>query len=73
MVVVCLAVTLLVAAASAIGILYRGNGVSMEVTSPRGEQYSMVTEGIYRFNSERMVAEGVGWDIFTLFLACLLC
>ena len=29
----------------------------------------MVTTGVYRFNPQRLVAEGVGWDIFTLFAA----
>jgi hypothetical protein len=28
----------------------------------------LVTDGIYRFNSEGIVAEGLGWDIVTLFL-----
>jgi len=40
----------------------------------RGEKYEMIIDGIYKYNSKRMVAEGVGWDIFTLFivLPCLL-
>ena len=29
----------------------------------------MVTEGIYRYNAQRLVAEGVGWDLVTLFAA----
>jgi hypothetical protein len=28
----------------------------------------MVTTGVYRYNAERVVAEGVGWDVVTLFL-----
>ena len=28
----------------------------------------MVIDGIYRFNSEGIVAEGVGWDLVTLFV-----
>lgn len=71
MVMLCVAVTLLVAAASVIAVFMRGDGEFIEVTSPRGEQYRMITSGIYQYNSERMVAEGVGWDIFTLFVAVL--
>jgi hypothetical protein len=29
----------------------------------------MATTGVYAFNAERIVAEGVGWDVFTLFVA----
>jgi hypothetical protein len=65
----CALVTVLVAIAAAVGIFFRGNGEAVEVVSVRGESYLMITEGIYRFNSQRMVAEGVGWDIFTLFVA----
>ncbi|MBX2998496.1 MAG: hypothetical protein KF893_08315 [Caldilineaceae bacterium] len=65
----CALVTVLAAVAAAVGIFFRGNGAAVEVTSVRGESYLVITEGIYRFNSQRMVAEGVGWDIFTLFMA----
>jgi hypothetical protein len=43
---------------------------AIEVQSVRGETFRMISDGIYRFNSQRMVAEGAGWDIFTLFIAC---
>lgn len=69
MVKLCLVVALLVGIASIIGVFFRGNMSSVEVVSVRGERYEMVTTGIYQFNSLRMVAEGVGWDIFTLFVA----
>jgi hypothetical protein len=65
----CLAVTLIVAATAAVSVFLRGDGAFVEVTSPRGETYRMITDGIYQYNSERMVAEGVGWDIFTLFIS----
>lgn len=65
----CIAVAILVLMASVIGVFFRGDMSSAEVVSVRGEQYEMVTAGIYRYNSLRMVAEGVGWDIFTLFAA----
>ena len=39
------------------------------VVSPRGERYQMIVSGIYRYNAQRIVAEGIGWDVFTLFAA----
>jgi hypothetical protein len=52
--------------ASAAGILLRGDLATEEFITFRGEVVEMVTEGIYRYNSEGIVAEGVGWDIVTL-------
>ena len=54
--------------ASAAGVLLRGNLATTEFTTVRGEVVEMVTDGIYRFNAEGIVAEGVGWDIVTLFV-----
>lgn len=65
----CLIVAILVGVAAGIGVFMRGEGETRTITSPRGEEYEMVTEGIYRYNSERLVAEGIGWDIVTLFIA----
>lgn len=39
------------------------------VTSVRGEKYKMIASGLYKYNSQRMVAEGIGWDYFTLIFA----
>jgi hypothetical protein len=55
--------------ASAIGAIVRGDGSVETVTSVRGETYSMVTTGVYAYNAQRVVAEGVGWDVFTLLVA----
>lgn len=55
--------------AAGFGIFGRGEGTFATVTSVRGETYEMATSGIYAFNSQRLVAEGVGWDIFTLLVA----
>jgi hypothetical protein len=55
--------------ASAIGVFARGTGTYQTVTSVRGETYDMATSGIYMYNAQRVVAEGVGWDVFTLFAA----
>jgi hypothetical protein len=29
----------------------------------------MTTDGVYAYNAQRLVSEGVGWDVFTLFVA----
>lgn len=65
----CLAIALLTAGAAAAGLFLRGDGTFGPVTSVRGEQYEMATTGVYAFNAERVVAEGIGWDIFTLLIA----
>ena len=67
--VVCNILGLVIAGIAFTGIFFRGESKSVEVTSVRGENYTMIKDGIYQFNSQRMVAEGVGWDIFTLFIA----
>ena len=67
--VLCLVVGLAVAAAAAAGIFLRGDGSTRLVTSVRGETYEMATTGIYAWNAQRVVAEGVGWDLVTLVVA----
>ncbi len=57
----------LAGAASAAGVFLRGDLATAEFVTVRGEVVRVVTEGIYRFNAEGIVAEGVGWDIVTLF------
>lgn len=66
---ICVAVALLAGVAAGFGVFVRGDGSATTVTSPRGESYELVTTGVYAFNAERVVAEGVGWDVFTLFAA----
>lgn len=58
----------LAAIAAAIGVLFRGSGAVREVISVRGEPYVMATDGVYAYNAQRIVAEGAGWDVFTLFV-----
>ena len=65
----CLTVALLVAVASGLGVFARGDGSTETVVSERGETYEMVTTGVYAYNAERVVAEGMGWDVFTLAVA----
>jgi hypothetical protein len=67
--VLCFAVALLAGIASAAGIFLRGDGSFESVTSERGEEYKMATTGVYAYNAQRVVAEGVGWDVATLLLA----
>jgi hypothetical protein len=56
------------AVAAGLGVVARGDGSTAPATSIRGEQYEYVTNGVYAFNAERVVAEGIGWDVFTLFV-----
>jgi hypothetical protein len=65
----CVAVALLAGIASGIGVFMRGDGSTAEAVSIRGERFDYVTSGVYVYNPERLVAEGVGWDVFTLFVA----
>lgn len=67
--VLCIAIAILVAAASLAGIFLRGDGSTAQGLSIRGESYEYTTTGVYAYNSVRVVAEGVGWDYVTLFLA----
>lgn len=65
----CLVTAILAGSAAAAGLFFRGDGSVQSVVSPRGERYQMIVSGIYRYNAQRIVAEGIGWDIFTLFAA----
>lgn len=56
-------------AVSAVGVFGRGSGATADAVSIRGERYEYVTDGVYAYNAERVVAEGVGWDAVTLFAA----
>lgn len=62
-------VALLAAVAAALGVFARGDGPYETVTSVRGVTYAMATSGVYAYNAQRMVSEGIGWDVFTLFVA----
>lgn len=65
----CALVAVLAGVTATVGVFGRGDGSSQLVTSPLGETYEMVTTGLYAGNAERIVAEGVGWDLFTLLVA----
>jgi hypothetical protein len=56
----------LAALAAATGLLARGDGSFISVTTVRGETFEMATSGVYAYNAQRVVAEGVGWDLMTL-------
>jgi hypothetical protein len=62
----CAAIAIMAGVAAAAGVFLRGSGAFETVTSPRGESYQMATDGVYAYNALRLVAEGVGWDAFTL-------
>ena len=61
-------VAALAALTSAAGVSLRGDLATTEFVTVRGEVVQVVSEGIYRFNAEGIVAEGVGWDFVTLFV-----
>jgi hypothetical protein len=62
----CGAIASLAGVVAAIGILDRGDGSTVIATSERGVTFEMATTGVYANNSQRVVAEGIGWDLFTL-------
>jgi hypothetical protein len=62
-------VATLAGGAAGLGVFARGDGSFVSVTSARGETYEMATTGIYANNAIQVVAEGIGWDIFTLVVA----
>jgi hypothetical protein len=61
-------VAILAAAAAALGVFARGDGTFETVTSVRGETYRMAADGVYANSALQLVAEGVGWDVFTLLI-----
>jgi hypothetical protein len=65
----CAGVAVLAVIASGLGIFARGDGTVETVINERGVSYEMATTGVYAFNAQRVVAEGIGWDIFTLVIA----
>ena len=67
--VLCAAIGILAGVAAAIGVFARGDGATALVTSARGGTYEIATNGVYAYNALRLVAEGVGWDVFTLIVA----
>jgi hypothetical protein len=62
-------VALIAGVAAGLGVFARGDGSYETVTSVRGVTYEMATTGVYAFNAQRLVAEGVGWDVFSLVVA----
>lgn len=58
-----------VGVASGAGVFFRGEPVTKPAVSIRGERYEYRDSGVYRYTAERVVAEGVGWDIVTIGLA----
>jgi hypothetical protein len=51
--------------ASWAGVLFRGSLATAPFTTFRGEAVEFVTDGVYRYNPEGLVAEGIGWDLVT--------
>ena len=64
----CAAVAVLAAVAAGAGVFLRGNLATEPFVTVRGESVDLLVGGIYRYNGVAIAAEGVGWDIVTLFL-----
>jgi hypothetical protein len=56
----CAGVATMASLAAALGVFARGDGTTQVATSLRGEHFEVMTTGVYAFNAERVVAEGVG-------------
>lgn len=65
----CAAIASLAGVVAAIGVFDRGDGSVARVTNIRGVSFDMATTGVYANNAERLVAEGIGWDVVTLLAA----
>jgi hypothetical protein len=65
---VCAVVAILAAAASAAGVFLRGDLATTSFVTVRGEKVDVLAGGVYRYNGLAIAAEGVGWDLVTLFL-----
>ena len=65
----CAFVALMAGLAAALGVFGRGDGTFMQVTSALGETYDIAVGGVYADSSRQLVAEGAGWDVFTLLVA----
>ena len=64
--VLCAGVASLAALAATAGIFVRGDGTVITFTTARGGTYDVAATGVYAYNAQRVVAEGIGWDVFTL-------
>lgn len=58
----------LAAIAAAAGVFLRGDLATQSFTTVRGDEVDILIGGVYRFNGEAVAAEGVGWDLVTLFV-----
>ena len=67
-VVLCATTAVLAAVAAGAGVFLRGDLATQPFVTVRGETVDMLVGGIYRYNGLAIAAEGVGWDLVTLFL-----
>ncbi|HET9416062.1 MAG TPA: hypothetical protein VFP30_00840 [Candidatus Limnocylindria bacterium] len=66
---ICACVGVVAGIAAALGVFARGDGTFVSVTSAVGEAYEIAVGGVYANSSRQLVAEGTGWDAFTLVVA----
>ena len=65
----CAFVGVLAGVAAGLGVFGRGDGTFAPATSALGESYEVAVGGVYAGSARQLVAEGVGWDVFTLIVA----
>jgi hypothetical protein len=65
----CAFVGVMAGVAAALGVFARGANTFVPVVSALGERYEIAVGGVYADSSRQLVAEGVGWDAFTLVVA----
>ena len=65
----CAFVGALAGVAAGLGVFGRGDGTFVSATSALGESYELAVGGVYAGSARQLVAEGVGWDVFTLIVA----
>ncbi|HEU0236150.1 MAG TPA: hypothetical protein VFR14_06870 [Candidatus Limnocylindrales bacterium] len=64
----CASVAVLAAIAAGAGVFLRGDLATEPFVTVRGSTVDVLIDGIYRYNGLAIAAEGVGWDLVTLFL-----
>jgi len=65
----CAFVGVLAGVAAGLGVFGRGDGTFVPATSALGESYEVALGSVYAGSAGQLVAEGVGWDVFTLLIA----
>jgi hypothetical protein len=63
-----LMIIILALIATVTGIFYNRDGETTDFVTVRGENIKVRTTGVYKYNPDWYVTEGIAWDIVTLFV-----